>query len=124
MMISIAAPWSLCVRWLTLLCAFVVACLLLFTPAGTVPSGPPGADKVAHFLIFAMLGLCSRFAWISEKSTLAWVLMFAAASEVIQALWVPRRDGSLPDLLTDAIGLFTVLLLWRKIRSGVRRARQ
>lgn len=31
---------------------------------------------------------------------------------------------SLPDLLTDAIGLFTVLLLWRKIRSGVRRARQ
>ncbi|KNB66783.1 hypothetical protein MAUC95_06075 [Mycobacteroides abscessus] len=102
----------------------MVACLLLFTPGGTVPSGPPGADKVAHFLIFAMLGLCSRFAWISEKSTLAWVLMFAAASEVIQALWVPRRDGSLPDLLTDAIGLFTVLLLWRKIRSGVRRARQ
>ncbi|PVA35517.1 VanZ family protein [Mycobacteroides abscessus] len=124
MMIPIAAPWSLCVRWLTLLCAFVVACLLLFTPGGTVPSGPPGADKVAHFLIFAMLGLCSRFAWISEKSTLAWVLMFAAASEVIQALWVPRRDGSLPDLLTDAIGLFMVLLLWRKIRSGVRRARQ
>lgn len=31
MMIPIAAPWSLCVRWLTLLCAFVVACLLLFT---------------------------------------------------------------------------------------------
>lgn len=123
-MIPIAAPWSLCVRWLTLLCAFVVACLLLFTPGSTVPSGPPGADKLAHFLIFAMLALCSRFARISEKSTLAWVLMFAAASEVIQALWVPRRDGSLSDLLTDAIGLFTVLLLWRKIRSGLRRARQ
>ncbi|SIJ27515.1 Uncharacterised protein [Mycobacteroides abscessus subsp. abscessus] len=43
---------------------------------------------------------------------------------MIQALWVPRRDGSLSDLFTDAIGLFTVLLLWRKIRSGLRRARQ
>lgn len=45
MMIPIAAPWSLCVRWLTLLCAFVVACLLLFTPGGTVPSGLPERTK-------------------------------------------------------------------------------
>ncbi|TDZ42058.1 VanZ like family protein [Mycobacteroides franklinii] len=123
-MIRMVRSWSLYLRRLTLLGAFAVACLLLFTPGGTVPSGPPGADKVAHVLIFAMLAACSRFAKIDEKRTLTWVLVFAASSEVIQALWIPRRDGSLLDLLADAIGLLTGLLLWRKIRRGPRRAPQ
>ncbi|MBA0049239.1 VanZ family protein [Mycobacteroides sp. LB1] len=104
----------------TLLCAFAFACLLLFTPGGTVPSGPPGADKVVHFLIFGMLAVSSRFARIGEKPTLAWVLAFAACSEVIQALWIPHRDGSLLDLLADAVGLLTGLLLWQKVRPGPR----
>lgn len=121
-MIRIAEPWSSGVRWLTLLCAFAVACLLLFTPGGTVPSGPPGVDKVAHFLIFAMLATCSRFARIAELPTLAWVLTFAAASEVVQALWIPRRDGSVLDLLADMVGLLTALLLWRTIHRGCGRA--
>ncbi|MUM16328.1 VanZ family protein [Mycobacterium sp. CBMA271] len=109
---------------ITLLCAFVLACLLLFTPGSAVPSGPPGADKVVHVLIFAMLAVSSRHARIGEKPTLAWVLAFGACSEVIQALWVPRRDGSVWDLLADAVGLLTGLLLWRRVRrvSLLRRA--
>lgn len=101
----------------TLVCAVALACLLLFTPGGTVPSGPPGADKVTHFLIFAMLAVSSRFARVGETATLAWVLPFAACSEVIQALWVPRRDGSVLDLLADALGLLMGLLLWRIVPS-------
>ncbi|TDZ81336.1 VanZ family protein [Mycobacteroides salmoniphilum] len=120
-MIRIVQSWFWCLRWLTLLGAFAVACLLLFTPGGTAPSGPPGADKVVHVLIFGMLAVSSRFARIGEKATLAWVLAFAACSEVIQALWVPRRDGSLLDLLADAVGLLTGLWLWKKIRGEPRR---
>jgi len=123
-MIRMVRSGSLYLRWFTLLGAFAVACLLLFTPGGTVPSGPPGADKMVHVLILAMLAVCSRFANIDEKLTLTWVLVFAASSEVIQALWTPRRDGSLLDLLADAIGLLTGLLLWRKIRCGPWRAPQ
>ncbi|QCH23037.1 VanZ family protein [Mycobacteroides salmoniphilum] len=120
-MIRIVQSCLWCLRWLTLLGAFAVACLLLFTPGGAVPSGPPGADKVAHVLIFAMLAVSSRFARIGEKITLAWVLAFAACSEVIQALWVPHRDGSLLDLLADAVGLLTGLWLWQKTRGQCRR---
>ncbi|MGH3722559.1 MAG: VanZ family protein [Mycobacterium sp.] len=117
-MIRNVQSWFPCFRWLTLLCAFALACVLLFSPGGTVPSGPPGADKVVHFLIFAMLAVSSCSARIGEASTLAWVLTFAACSEVIQALWVPHRDGSLLDLLADTVGLLTGLLLWRKVRRG------
>ncbi|ALR11135.1 VanZ family protein [Mycobacteroides saopaulense] len=122
-MIRMVQSWSACFRWLTLLCALAIACLLLFTPGGTVPSGPPGADKVVHILIFAMLAASSRFARIGEKPTLAWVLVFAACSEVIQALWVPHRDGSLLDLVADAVGLLTGMFLWRTIRAKSCRAR-
>ena len=72
-----------------------IACLLLFTPGSAVPSGPPGADKVVHFLIFGMLAVSSRYARIGERFTLAWVLAFAACSEVIQALWVRNAHGTL-----------------------------
>ncbi|WP_078344292.1 VanZ family protein [Mycobacteroides chelonae] len=115
-MIRIVRSWFPCFRWLTLVCALAIACLLLFTPGSAVPSGPPGADKVVHFLIFGMLAASSRFARIGERFTLAWVLAFAACSEVIQALWVPRRDGSLLDVLADAVGMLMGLWLWQKIR--------
>lgn len=93
-----------------------MACVLLFSPGSAVPSGPPGADKVVHMLLFAVLAVSSRYARIGETITVAWIFVFAALSEVAQELWVPRRDGDVLDLLADMAGVWLGLTLWRRLR--------
>ena len=89
---------ALWVTWFPrVLLALVVAMagVLLFSPGSAVPSGPPGADKVVHVLLFAAVAVSSRYARIGENITVAWVFAFAACSEVVQQLWVRYRDGDI-----------------------------
>ena len=84
---------------------FVVALIVLFTPASGVPSGFQHSDKIIHFVLFAALAYTSRMAGIDWIRTALWVLAFAAISEVLQAILPLGRSGSLADALADAAGV-------------------
>jgi VanZ family protein len=84
---------------------FVVALIVLFTPASGVPSGFQHSDKIIHFVLFAALAYTSRLAGIDWVRTALWVLAFAAISEVLQANLPLGRSGSVADALADAAGV-------------------
>lgn len=112
-------------RWLMLPLAvvFAVSLVVLFSPGSTVPSGPPNSDKIVHTLLFAALALASRLASIGWRTTAAWVLAYAALSEVLQALLPIQRSGSLWDVAADAFGAALGLAAWaigaRVIRTRI-----
>lgn len=104
-------------RWTPLLrIAFAVALALhlwgLYTP-GEPESGMlfPHADKVLHFLGFAIPAslavLLFRHWWP--------IVAFAGnavLSELIQHFFLPNRDGDVFDLLADLSGLLVAVAVW------------
>jgi VanZ family protein len=72
-------------------------------PAG-VGSGPPGADKVVHAVLFGALAASARLRFGGARRVLAAVLAYAVVSELVQALLLPRRSGDLLDVVADVLG--------------------
>ena len=75
----------------------------------------PHADKVLHFLGFAIPST------LAVLLTRRWwpIRVFAAnavISEVVQHLWLPYRDGDVGDALTDLAGLLPALALYWWLR--------
>lgn len=101
---------------------FAVSLLVLFTPGSAVPSGPPNSDKVVHALLFAALAAASRFAGMGWRATAAWVLAYAALSEVLQAVLPINRGGSAGDFTADAAGALLGLALFAAGAATLRRA--
>lgn len=89
-----------------------ISLLVLFSPGSAVPSGPPNSDKLVHFLLFAALALTSRLAGIGMLASIAWVLAYAALSEVLQTLLPIQRSGSLWDVVADAAGMAVGLAVY------------
>ena len=87
---------------------FVLSVLLslvvLFTPASGVPTAPPGTDKVVHLLLFALLAWTGRAAGIRVWPLLGGLVVYAAASEVAQALLPIGRSGDVLDARVDVAG--------------------
>lgn len=117
----ISAPWR--DHRNTLLTAALV-CLALFSPGDTMPPLDGGlpwivtllADKVVHAVLFfvqtAMLARSMRHGrcrW-PRATTAGMVLMFAAATELVQGV-VPGRQASVADLAADTVGLALALVL-------------
>lgn len=82
----------------------------------------PGADKVAHVIVYGALALLfglvverasRRIAWIVGPS-LAWVVGFA---DELRQLGIRGRDASLDDLLANTIGVLVVALVLYVSRS-------
>lgn len=99
-----------------------VTLVMLFSPGSTVPSGPPNSDKITHLLMFLALAVAARYAGLRTGWILLGGVVYAAASEVLQAVLPIQRSGSLWDWLADVIGLVVGLVLvtvW-----GTRRERQ
>ncbi len=100
-----AAPWA----WGATLVLAAVLCALTLSPQ--VPAvGPPGRDKLYHFIGFGLLALplClayPRRAW----AVIAGVVAFGAAIEVIQPF--VGRGAEWADLLADALGAATAACL-------------
>lgn len=92
-------------RALPLIVAVVVITAMLLSPGGTVPSGPPHADKVTHALMFLALALCSRYAWISPVVTVVWLGLYGVLTEILQATVAVRRSGSFWDWCADLVGV-------------------
>ncbi|MEK8070571.1 VanZ family protein [Rhodococcoides navarretei] len=84
---------------------FVVALIVLFTPASGVPSGFEHSDKIIHCILFAALAYTSRLAGIDWVRTALWVSAFAVVSEFLQAILPLGRSGSVADALADAAGV-------------------
>jgi VanZ family protein len=80
--------------------------VVLFSPRS--PSGGEvlGIDKAIHALLFASLAAATAARF---RHGLGWVLLYAAGSEVLQAVLPIHRDGSLWDAVADAVG---ALLGW------------
>lgn len=105
----------LCALWF----AEVVYALLLLPP--NINSKPqlsiPGADKVAHFVLFAVLtfllvkALKERSIQVKIPVIFTVLLFFAIATEVIQGYFLEHRTGDLWDLVADMLGVVVVLFL-------------
>ena len=104
--------------------AVLVSVVVLFAPAGDVPSAPPGVDKVVHLLLFAVLAATGRWAGLRPRPLALGLAAYAGLSELLQAVTPLGRSGSAADLLADLAGIALALLAWRSgVRSGRRRAR-
>ena len=100
-----ARRWGPAVVW--------AAVILLSTsiPGPTLPPGPAGADKIAHFLAYGILGLLALRAALAHGGswgrtialTLAGIAMFAAVDEWHQGL-VPGRLPDVADWVADMAG--------------------
>lgn len=92
-------------RWIRIAfgLAVVVQCWALYVPRPpSVESGLP-LDKVVHFGLFALvtwLGLQAGWRWVVPL-----MIAQAAASELIQLLFLPNRGGDWWDLTADLLGI-------------------
>lgn len=64
----------------------------------------PGADKVVHVVLFALLAATARWRFGAGRWLLGVVVGYAVASEVVQANLLPGRSGDVYDVLADVAG--------------------
>lgn len=109
-------------RVVPFLVVLAVTLVMLFSPGSTVPSGPPNSDKVTHLLMFLALAVAARYAGFRARWILLGGLLYAGASEVLQALLPIQRSGSVWDWLADAVGVAVGLGAVWAWHSGRRRS--
>jgi hypothetical protein len=90
----------------------LVSLAVLFAPASDVPSAAAGVDKVVHLALFAALAASGRWAGIGAQALAVLLLVYAAASEVVQGLSALDRSMSAADWIADAAGVLLGLALW------------
>ncbi len=111
-------------RRLTLLAGLALAVHLvaLYWP-GSAEAGLdiPGADKVAHVLLFGvpvwLVGRLTGRIWLVAGI----FALHAVVSELIQYWFLPHRSGDPLDLLADLLGIAAAVWLLVRRRSGVVR---
>jgi VanZ family protein len=94
---------------------------VLFWPDTPGPSGPPGADKVVHATLFALLAATARWRWGTAPAVLVAVLAYAGVSELVQWVLLPHRSGDVRDLVADSAGATLGWLLARHLNERARR---
>lgn len=106
------ASWWAAAAW--------AAAILIGTsiPGAELPRVPTGADKVAHFALYAPLGVlvgralraAGMLSWRTVAVSLLAMALFAAGDELHQDL-VPGRSADPVDWLADLVGATAGLLL-------------
>ncbi|MGV9735362.1 VanZ family protein [Rhodococcus aetherivorans] len=107
-------------RFVPVALTLVVVTVLLMLPGDTTPSAFPHADKITHALMFAVLAYASRFARIPPAATVAWLAVYGALTEVLQAAVAVRRSGSVWDWCADLAGALLGLALYAAVRRRSR----
>ena len=104
--------------------AFVTVVLLslvvLFSPRTPSEQTIPNLDRLVHAGLFALLAVTTWWRFAAHRAGFVGVLLYAVASEVIQATVVTTRDGDIRDFAADALG---ALLGWFAVSRWVRRGR-
>jgi hypothetical protein len=81
-------------------------------------------DAILNVMLFVPLGMGLRLAGISRKRAFAIGLVTTITVELLQ-IWIPGRDTSLGDVLTNSFGGFIGILgadIWRVVVFPSRRA--
>ena len=95
--------------------AVLVSLAVLFAPPSDVPDSAPGVDKVVHATLFLALALTGRWAGSGRAVLAGLLVLYAAASEVVQGLEVVGRSASVADWLADVVGVLAGLALWSAV---------
>jgi VanZ family protein len=108
-------------RWVPILIWVLVICWLSFSPLNKLSVKPPiGADKIAHVVMYAILGvLLARATSLGRNRSLFYILalLFAGGTEVVQHLFIPNRTGDWFDFIANCIGLLPVLYFWKRFEK-------
>ena len=100
--------------------AVLASLAILFAPGSDVPPSPPGVDKLVHGSLFAALAFTGRWAGLGARVAPVVLVLYAAVSEVIQAVAPIARDGSVGDWLADAVGVLVGLAVWAAVDRSRR----
>ena len=98
-----------------------VSFVVLFAPAGDVPSAPPGVDKIVHAVLFLALAATGRWAGFRPVVLLPALAAYGAGSEVLQGMDVIGRSASVFDWAADVVGVLAGLALWARLPDPARR---
>jgi len=103
--------FALILRRVVFAAAVVVQLVALYLPRVPSTSGMevPGADKVVHALVFALVMLTGILAGINAKWLAVILVAHAVLSEVVQYTLLPHRTGDPLDAVADLAG---ILLGW------------
>lgn len=83
------------------------------------------ADKIIHFVFYFVFSWLLLYGISKNKPSInSWLLLtFILASsygiiiEVIQGLWVPKRNFDYFDIIANIIGALTAVLLFKKLKK-------
>lgn len=113
------------VRLLPFGLAVLASLVILFLPASGVPTAPPGTDKVVHLLLFAVLATTGRVAGLRSWPLVTGLVLYAAGSEMLQAVLPLGRGGDVVDGLVDVAGVLlgaAAHALVRRVSGGAARS--
>ena len=79
----------------------------------------PGADKVVHAVLFLLLTATAALRFGAGARVLVLALVYAVASELVQAGLLAERSGDAWDVLADAGG---AVAGWCLVRSRLSRS--
>jgi VanZ family protein len=113
--------WRRGLQWGIWLLAGVV---FIIAVAPIPEGGPPGSDKVEHFLAFVVLTLGAGLAYPRTPLWLpaAMLIAYGGLIELVQGLPFVGRDCSLWDWLTDIAGVMAgvAVLALSRLRARMR----
>jgi VanZ family protein len=101
-------------NWLPAL-AWAALLLVLGGLPLSAPTAPTGLDKVAHFSLYAVLGVLTARAWVRGGKTppVVWIIVLAAsvgALDEIHQQTVPGRYADPFDFVADTAGVLVGFL--------------
>ena len=103
------------------LSALTTVVSLVLPDAPEVEVDVPGLDKLVHLLLFAVLALTATWRFGARAAVAIALLLYAAGTEVVQAVLLPNRTGDVLDVLADVTGAgigLTAADAWRRSRPG------
>jgi VanZ family protein len=108
------------------------ALIALMAGASELPATPgvPYFDKLAHFAVYAVLGLLLGRGWVvaGRRPAWPWLLLFAlllGVTDELRQAQIPERSAELADWVADALGAATGFLIAVRIarrRHGTQKS--
>lgn len=93
----------------------------LYAPDVPGGAGLPGADKVAHVGMFALVMAAGVGAGIPARPLAVVLVLHAVASETAQAVLISTRAGDVQDAVADVLGVAIGWLAGRPFAPRPRR---